>query len=107
MHRLLLTSPKQIEILFKNNPALYKIPSLSGLSSSLDQQKKPVLSKPCAGCPSQSVVDYVYYSDMKPQIEQALTNLTNADYRKIKELLNVGELCYYKKIEGKMEVICI
>jgi hypothetical protein len=104
MKKLILTSVNQLIELVKNNSTLASaVPALSPIAG-LGLSTTPKKSCNC-GARKQIVTP-----DTNKQIaEQILSSLNTEDFTKIKNVLNLDSLCYYKRNteQNKLELICI
>ena len=103
-NRLVLTSVNQLIFLARNNPNLRdQVPVLEKLST-MDPSTSPKKSCNCGS--KQNITT----PDANKQVaESILSGLTTEDFVKVKNALNLNQLCYYKRnIElGKLELICV
>lgn len=100
--RLVLTSVNQLLVLIKTNPQLAEaVPRLAQLAgNNLSETPK----KSC-NCGSKNNVTT---TDVNKQIsENVLSALTPQDFSKIKNVLGLNELCYYKREDKQLKMICV
>jgi hypothetical protein len=100
--RLVLTSVNQVIVLAKNNPILTeKLPKLAKL---LDM---PLSTTPKKSCNCGSKQNFTTPDLNKQVTESILSSMDNADFVQIKNALDLNELCYYKRTDGRLELICV
>ena len=100
--RLVLTSVNQVIVLAKNNPVLAeKIPKLAKLL------EMPLSTAPKKSCNCGSKQNFTTPDLNKQVTESILSSMDNTDFVQIKNALDLNELCYYKRAEGKLELICV
>lgn len=102
--KLVLSSVNQVITLVKNNPSLstqiLKFAPLGNLPLSTTPQK----SCNCGG--KQNIVT----PDTNKQVaEQILSSLTNDDFVQIKNILDLEQLCYYRRdtVKNNLELVCV
>jgi hypothetical protein len=100
--RLVLTSVNQVIVLAKNNPAIIeKIPKLAKL---IDMPLSTAPKKSCNCGAKQNITT----PDVNKQItESILSSLESSDFVEIKNVLDLKELCYYKRVDNKLSLICV
>lgn len=100
--RLVLTSVNQVISLVKNNPkiaeALPKLATLNTMAPSTAPKKS---------CNCGSKQNFTTPDVNKQVAEGILSSLTLEDFQAIKSVLELNELCYYKRDEGKLNLVCI
>ena len=103
--RLVLTSVNQLITLVKNNDQLAQaFPRLRGLSSAA-LSTTPKKSCNCGGKQNFTTPDA-----NKQVAENALSSLSSSDFQKIKDVLALNELCYYRREggpNGKLSLVCV
>lgn len=101
--RLLLTSVNQLIMLAKNNPAISaRVPSLTPVQS-MNMSATPQKSCNCGG-----KVNFTTPDVNKQHAENILSTLTQDDFNAIKSVLNLEELCYYKRKQNNtLEMVCL
>lgn len=100
MKRVVLSSIQNFAQILIQHPALLNIPSFSSLRTLVEKLQN---DKKGCGCKKNQL-----YSQYKPQFENAVTGLTEADRGVIKTLLNVEQVCYYTRNKaGVLELICL
>lgn len=100
--RLVLTSVNQIIKIVQNNPALVsKFPNFANISS------MEASTTPKKGCNCGGRVNIVTPDKNKQVAENILSALTNEDFLTIKNVLGLRELCYYKRIDTQLDLICV
>ena len=100
--RLVLTSVNQVIVLAKNNPVLAeKLPKLAKLL------EMPLSTTPKKSCNCGSKQNFTTPDVNKQVTESILSSMDSADFLQIKNALDLNELCYYKRAEGKLELICV
>jgi len=100
--RLVLTSVNQVITLAKNNPAIIdKIPRLAQVTE-MSLSESPKKSCNCGAKKNFTTPDV-----NKQVTESVLSSLSSSDFIDIKNVLGLTELCYYKREEGKLSLICI
>jgi hypothetical protein len=104
MKKLTLTSVNQLIELVKNNSNLAtEIPALAPIAG---LQLSTTPQKTCNCAANKKIVT----PDANKQLaEQILSSLTESDFSKIKNVLNLYVLCYYKRNteQNKLELICV
>jgi len=104
MKKLTLTSVNQLIELVKNNLNLAtEVPALAPIAN-LSLSTAP--QKTCNCAANKKIVT----ADANKQLaEQILSSLTESDFIKIKNVLNLYVLCYYKRNteQNKLELICV
>lgn len=100
--RLVLTSVNQVLALARNNPILTQtIPKLQALAG------MPPSEAPKKSCNCGSKMNWTTPDIGKQQAESILNSLTTEDFIQIKNTLNYNQLCYYKRVADKLEMICV
>lgn len=100
--RLVLTSVNQVIVLAQNNPILAeKLPKLSKLI------EMPLSTAPKKSCNCGSKQNFTTPDVNKQVTESILSSMTTEDFEQIKIALALNELCYYKRTEGKLDLICV
>ncbi len=100
--RLVLTSVNQVIVLTKNNPILAeKLPKLAKL---IDM---PLSTAPKKSCNCGGKQNFTTPDVNKQVTESILSSMDSSDFLQIKNALDLNELCYYKRAEGKLELICV
>lgn len=102
--RLLLTSVNQLIMLAKNNTVLAsKIPRLAPV------QNMSMSTSPQKSCNCGSKFNFTTPDANKQQAENILSSLSSEDFNAIKSVLNLDELCYYKRNTEKntLEMVCL
>lgn len=102
--RLILTSVNQLLYIIKSNPTIADvIPGFKGLASAEPS------TTPKKSCNCGSKQNFTTPDVNKQVAENVLSSLGNEDFLKIKNVLNLDSLCYYKRnIElNRLEMICI
>jgi hypothetical protein len=100
--RLVLTSVNQLITLVKNNPAIaQQMPRFTPLTNK-DLSQSPKKSCNCGG-----KVNYTTPDGNKQIAENILSSLKPSDFEQIKSILGLNELCYYKRGQDKLEMICV
>lgn len=100
--RLVLSSVNQLISLVKNNPSLaQQMPMFDSL------RKADMSTTPKKGCNCGSKVNYVTPDANKQLAENILSNFTSSDFQQIKSILGLTELCYYKRVQDKLNLICV
>lgn len=100
--RLVLTSVNQVIMLTRNNPAIVdKLPKLSRII------QMPLSTTPKKGCNCGGKQNIVTPDANKQITEAILSSLDNSDFKEIKNVLGLDELCYYKRTEGSLDLICV
>jgi hypothetical protein len=100
--RLVFTSVTQILHLVKNNAEVVRaIPKFAGLQ---DEPNRAMQSS-CNCKKNITVID----SNKKQTVEQVLNSLETSDFLTIKNILQLDELCYYKRnaTTKALDLICI
>jgi hypothetical protein len=103
--RLVLTSVNQLITLVRNNSKLAeKLPRLGGLSAA------PLSTTPKKSCNCGSKQNFTTPDVNKQVAESALSSLSGSDFQTIKTVLDLNELCYYKREggpDGKLSLVCV
>jgi len=102
--RLVMTSVNQLISLAQNNPQLSAaIPRFSQL-----QQASPS-EAPKKSCNCGSKQNFTTPDANKQLAENILSSLTQEDFTKIKNVLNLEQLCYYNRdtATNKLELTCL
>jgi hypothetical protein len=100
--RLVLTSVNQLITLVKNNPAIaQQMPRFTPLTNTALSQS-PKKSCNCGG-----KTNYVTPDGNKQIAENILSSLKSTDFQQIKSILGLNELCYYKRVDSKLDLICV
>jgi hypothetical protein len=100
--RLVLTSVNQVIVLAKNNPVLAeKLPKLAKLV------EMPLSTSPKKSCNCGGRQNFTTPDVNKQVTEGILSSLDSSDFSQIKSTLDLAELCYYKRIDGKLELVCV
>jgi hypothetical protein len=100
--RLVLSSVNQLISMVKNNPSLaQQMPMFDPLL------KTDISTAPKKGCNCGSKVNYMTPDSNKQLAENILSNFTTSDFQQIKSILGLGELCYYKRVQDKLDLICV
>lgn len=100
--RLVLTSVNQLITLIKNNPSItQQMPRFKPLSSS-ELSQTPKKSCNCGG-----KMNYTTPDGNKQIAENILNGLNSSDFQEIKSILGLNELCYYKRVNDKLDLICV
>jgi hypothetical protein len=103
--RLVLTSVNQLITLVKNNEKLAQnFPRLGGLISA------PLSTAPKKSCNCGGKQNFTTPDVNKQVAESALSSLTSSDFNTIKNVLDLNELCYYKREggpNGKLSLVCV
>jgi len=88
-------------MLVKNTPAIAdRVVKLKSL------QDLPMSTAPKKSCNCGSKQNFTTPDAGKQQSENVLNSLTQQDYMDIKSVLALDELCYYRRTDGKLELIC-
>jgi hypothetical protein len=101
--RLVFTGVNQMLQLVKNNPAVINaIPKLAKIAN-LPENAPP--QKTCACKKNITIVD----NSKKQVVEHVLNSLNKDDFLIIKNILQLDQLCYYKRSgeSNSLELICI
>lgn len=102
IRRLVLTSVNQVIALAKNNPILTeRLPKLAKLTD------MPLSTSPKKSCNCGAKQNFTTPDVNKQVTESILSSMDAADFLQIKSALDLNELCYYKRTEGKLELICV
>lgn len=102
LKRLVFTSVSQILHLVKNNSEVVRaIPKFAGLQDTANQ---PAQSS-CNCKKNITTID----SSKKQTVEQVLNSLETSDFLTIKNILQLDQLCYYKRNAATkaLDLICI
>lgn len=100
--RLVLTSVNQVIKLVQNNPELLtKLPKF-GQISMMEASTTPKKSCNCGGRMNITTPD-----KNKQVTENILSSLTDTDFKEIKNVLGLNELCYYRRVDTKLDLICV
>jgi hypothetical protein len=100
--RLVLSSVNQLISLIKNNPHIaQQMPVFSPLAQA------ELSTSPKKGCNCGSKINYTTPDSNKQVAENILSNFTTTEFQQIKSILGLNELCYYKRIQDKLEMICV
>lgn len=100
--RLVLTSVNQVIVLAKNNPILAeRLPKLAKLT------EMPLSTSPKKSCNCGAKQNFTTPDLNKQLTESILSSMDSSDFLQIKNALDLNELCYYKRAEGKLELICV
>jgi hypothetical protein len=100
--RLVLTSVNQLITLVKNNPVIaQQMPRFSPLTST-ELSHTPKKSCNCGG-----KTNYTTPDGNKQIAENILNSLKSTDFQQIKSILGLNELCYYKRVQDKLDLICV
>jgi len=102
--RLVLTSVNQVITLVRGNPKLAELmPKLSALDN-MELSTAPKKSCNCGGKQNFTTPDV-----NKQTTENILSSMGAADFLQIKNILELTELCYYKRNTelNKLEMICV
>ncbi len=100
----MFTSVNQLITLLKDNPDIARqMPRFAPLA------KAELSSSPKKGCNCGAKQNIVTPDVNKQIAEGILSSLTNEDFVQIKNILELSELCYYKrdKENNKLELICV
>jgi hypothetical protein len=102
--RLVLTSVNQLITLVRGNPQLAQEIPKFGTFTQMGLSVTPKKSCNCGGAANFTTPDAG-----KQTAESVLSSLTSADFLKVKSVLDLSELCYYKRSEdqNKLEMICV
>jgi len=100
--KLILTSVNQFLILLKQNPELAT--SLPKFASLLDA---PMSSTPKKSCNCGAKQNITTPDANKQTAENILSSLTDEEFKKIKSVLNLDELCYYKREDNRLALVCV
>jgi hypothetical protein len=105
MQTLVITSASQISHLLNSKPALLTIPAFN----SLNVLSKQVTTPSKGGCKTCGGNKVNPYAQLRPQMENALNSLTPEDFLKMKSILGIDKLCYYRKNINtkKLEQTCL
>ena len=106
MNTLTLTSVNQLITLVKGNNRLVEaIPAMASLATITAEEPA---KKPC-NCAAKKAASAATSEAHKQMAEQILSSLTTDDFVKIKNVLNLDSLCYYRRnVElNKLEMICV
>ena len=106
MNTLTLTSVNQLITLVKSNNRLVEvIPAMASLAALPTEESA---KKPC-NCAARKATAAAISENHKQMAEQILSSLTTDDFVKIKSVLNLDSLCYYRRnVElNKLEMICV
>jgi hypothetical protein len=99
--RLVLTSVNQVIVLAKNNPIIAeKLPKLAKL---IDM---PLSEAPKKSCNCGTKQNFTTPDPNKQITESILSSLSSEDFLQIKNVLGLAELCYYKRVNDKLSLIC-
>lgn len=100
--RLVLTSVNQVIVLTKNNPILAeKLPKLAKLI------EMPLSTAPKKSCNCGAKQNFTTPDLNKQVTESILSSMDSSDFMQIKNVLDLNELCYYKRVDGKLELVCV
>lgn len=100
--KLTLTSVNQLLAIIKANPEIASaIPRMSSLLS------VPPSTTPKKSCNCGSKMNIVTPDANKQTAESILSNLTQGDFLTIKNILGYDQLCYYKRENNKLEMVCL
>jgi hypothetical protein len=100
--RLVLTSVNQVIVLAKNNPILtQQIPKLAKLVD------MPLSTTPKKSCNCGGKKNFTTPDVNKQITESILTSLGADDFAQIKNVLGLSELCYYKRVDNNLDLICV
>lgn len=100
--RLVLTSVNQLITLVKNNPTIaQQMPRFTALNNTQLSQS-PKKSCNCGG-----KMNYTTPDGNKQVAENLLNGLSSKDFQEIKSILGLNELCYYKRVQDKLDLICV
>jgi len=104
MSKLSITSASQLSHLLNNNPSLLTIPAFSRLSTLINHLN----TQPKTGCSSCGGKTNPY-AQIRPQLETALTSMTDQDFLTMKSMLNVEQICYYRQdqVTKKLIQVCL
>jgi len=100
---LVITSAAQLAQILNNNPVLQQIPAFANLKAHILQIQQSNKSK-CNACNANQNP----FQQIRPQMEAALTNMSSDEFIKMKELLGLDQMCYYKLDNNrKMVMTCV
>jgi hypothetical protein len=102
--KLILTSVNQLITLAKNNPALSgAVPRLAQINQ-MELSTTPKKSCNCGG-----KKNFVTPDANKQVAENILSSLDSTDFNKIKNVLELTSLCYYKRnpSTNALELVCV
>ena len=101
-NRLVLTSVNQVIKLVQNNPELTaQLPKFASIS------EMPASTAPKKSCNCGSRTNIVTPDKNKQITENILSSLSEQDFLKIKSVLGLTELCYYRRVDDKLDIICV
>lgn len=102
--RLVLTSVNQVIMLVKNNDKLAEqMPRFSQL------KKVELSTAPKKSCNCGSKKNFTTPDANKQIAENILSSLSDSDFLQIKSILELDQLCYYKRdtVLKKLELLCV
>lgn len=102
--RLVLTSVNQLITLVRGNPQLaQEIPKFGALTNA------SLSTAPKKACNCGRSANFVTPDSNQQTAESVLSSLTAADFLKVKSVLGLNQLCYYKRSadQNKLELICV
>lgn len=102
--RLVLTSVNQLILLVRTNPELAtQIPKFGNLATA------PFSEAPKKSCNCGAKANITTPDANKQTAESILTSLTPEDFLSVKAVLNLNELCYYRRSadQSKLELLCV
>ena len=102
--RLVLTSVNQLITLIRGNPAL-----LTAFPSFAQLQNAPLSQSPKKSCNCGSKQNFTTPDANKQKAESLLSSLSADDFGKIKNILGLSELCYYKRSSSTqgLNLVCV
>jgi hypothetical protein len=101
--RLVLTSVNQVITLFKSNPQLAEqMPRFKQIT------EMPLSTTPKKSCNCGAKQNFVTPDANKQTAENILSSMVTSDFLKIKSILELNQLCYYKRGDkGALDLICV
>jgi hypothetical protein len=100
--RLVLTSVNQLLSMVKSNPLIAEaVPRLSQLASA-EYSETPKKSCNCG-----AKTNIVTTDANKQTAENILSSMGDADFLRIKDVLGLNQLCYYKRQDNRLDMICL
>lgn len=100
--KLILTSVNQLIYLTQTQPEIKNaVPKLAQIS-----QMVPSIA-PKKSCNCGSKTNFTTPDANKQVAENVLSSLTSEDFQQIKNVLNLDSLCYYKRENNKLEMVCV
>lgn len=100
--KLVLTSVNQLIAIIRSNPGL--VQSIPRFANMQNAEPSTAPKKSCNCGAKQNITT----PDVNKQMaENILSSLTTDEFLKIKSILGYDQLCYYKRENTKLEMVCL